>query len=139
MEHETCPALRAMQERKIRRSVARVIRWMSMAPHTYRRREVADEIEAVLKEVDRALGGLPDSIPRRRRALLLLPQQPVVLDPAFYEYVTGVVRGDAVTELQELVVRTGSLELMQRFSRYALGCDRAGLKREMLVVEVMTG
>ncbi len=64
-------------------------------------------------------GGLPDSIPARRRALLPLPQREVVLDQRVHEHVVGIVRAVAVAELQELVVGTGSLENMQRFSRYA--------------------
>lgn len=73
MGQDAYPALRAMQQQQVSQGVAWVIRWITVAPMTFRRTEVADEIEAVLKEVDRALGGLPDSIPRRRRALLLLP------------------------------------------------------------------
>lgn len=139
MGHDAYPALKAMQEHEVRRGAAWIIRWMNLAPVTYRRVEVADEIERALKEVDRVLGGLPDSIPSRRRALLLLPQREIVLDQRLYEYVVGVVRGIAAGELQELVVGTGSLELMRRFSRYAGACDRAALKRQMAVAEVMTG
>ena len=138
MDDETYPALRAMQEQKVRRGVAWVIRWMMIAPRTYRRREVADEIEGILKEVDRMLGGLPDSLPRRRRTLLLTPRKPVPLNLEVYRYVTGVVRGSAIGDVQQLVTQTCSAELVRRFLRYGGGNDRPALKRELAVLEVMT-
>jgi len=138
MDDQTYPALRAMQERKVRRGAAWVIRWMMIAPRTYRRREVVDEIDGILKDVDRVLGGLPDSIPRRRRTLLLTPRKPVSLNLEVYRYVTGIVRGIATSELQQLVAKTCSAELVRRFLRYGGECDRTMLQRELAVMEVMT-
>lgn len=76
--------------------------------------------------------------PRRRRALLPLPQREVVLDQRVYEYVVGIVRAVAVAELQELVVRTGNLELCRRFLRYASACDRRAMKEAVTLLDVMS-
>jgi hypothetical protein len=121
----------------LKRRVAWIFKWLMLAPKTYGRKDVIDELGLLLKETDRMLGGLPDSLTPGRRALLLSPRAPVVLNVDVYRYVTEVVRGSAVAELQDLVVRTGSLALMRRFYRYARGHDRKALRREMAALEVV--
>jgi hypothetical protein len=121
----------------IRRRIAEIFRLMRDAPCADHPKEVTREIEHLLKEVDWVLGGLPDSLSRRRRALLLTPRNPVYLNLEVYEYVALVACGYPVSELEGAVLRTGSPELMRRFIRYASGDDRVMVQQILTIIVVM--
>jgi hypothetical protein len=121
-------------------AVSALYRLMQRAPTTRYRGQVADDMEKLLLDLDRARGVTPP-VPRRTRALLLLVKRPV--DPgadqnAVVAYVRAVVLGAPATDLAERVQATGCPELMRRLIRLLPVADLTGVKRMLTVAEVMT-
>ena len=63
-------------DRLVALAVSALSRLMQRAPGTRYRGQLADEMEKLLADLDRARGVAP-SVPRRTRALLLLVKRPV--------------------------------------------------------------
>jgi hypothetical protein len=120
-------------------AVASVRRLMVAAPTTAYRKSVLDDIERHIAEVDLANRVAQPAMPPRTRALLLMAMRPLeAQEEPLAAYVHGVVVGEALEVLAERVQATHSVELMQRFLRYARGVDRLEVRKMCAVTKVMT-
>jgi hypothetical protein len=138
MKKKQYPALKQKQEKCVEIAVKGILRYIQLAHSTCYRTVVTDTIESHLRDVDRECGLPRNPIPRRRRALILTPKVQVPQTRELTEYVKGVALSMPVSELEELVIRTESLDLVRRFRRWMPGADRKKLNEAVALLEVHT-
>jgi hypothetical protein len=113
---------------------------MAIAPRTAYRAAVRREVGQML-EVASPFDGVAYVTPIATRAELVMVTsevEPTVPLPAVFDYVGAIVSDAPANELEELVIATGSIPLMQRFRRYMPACHRARVREMIAVAQVMT-
>lgn len=119
-------------------AIAALYRGMQRATTTRYRKDVTDEMQNLLEDLDRARGVLPP-VAHRTRALLLVIKRPTDASAdaaAIVAYVRAVALGADWPELADRVQATGDPELMRRFLRYAPTSDRVDVRKTWVAAEV---
>lgn len=98
------------------------------------------DVEGLL-QVASPFDGVAYRVPLETRARLLMVRRP--LEPAadlgaVLDYVIAIIADEPLPRLEELVLRTDSIELLRCFRRWAPGCGRTQLRHAIYTLEVMT-
>lgn len=128
-----------MQRRMAVGAVKIILQRMTIAHRTGNRPTLADELERLIREVDKHTGNAP-RLTARQRALCLMTTEPLTIDVgsrAVRAYVWALVSGVPAATVESRLAVVSCPRLVRRYLRYGMPVNRKELQRVATVAELM--